>query len=103
VATILFVPGSVLTIGSGFAFARATSSALTGTLLAFLSVFIGATSGSLLAFLLARYLFRDAVVAYLGKQTGEKGFARYWNAIDAAMQSQGLKVRSLALFASLLR
>jgi membrane protein DedA with SNARE-associated domain len=62
VATICFVPGSVLTIGIGYAFGKAFSSTLTGVLLASIAVFFGASLGSICCLLLGRYLFREPVL-----------------------------------------
>ena len=61
-ATILFVPGSILTLGTGYAFGSASNSTAVGVALASISVFIGASLGSICSFLLGRYLFRDCVV-----------------------------------------
>jgi uncharacterized membrane protein YdjX (TVP38/TMEM64 family) len=85
VATILFVPGSILTLGTGYAFGRAfadntafgvllastvsTISLLVSVLGHIIStfslnqaVFIGACLGSICSFILGRYLFRDFVL-----------------------------------------
>ena len=62
VATILFIPGAILTIGCGFAFRSAFDSTFKGVLFASTAVFIGAFIGSLCSFLLGRYLFRDFVL-----------------------------------------
>jgi uncharacterized membrane protein YdjX (TVP38/TMEM64 family) len=61
VATICFVPGSLLTIGTSFAFGKAFPSTWQATLLASSAVFVGASLGSISCFLLGRYLFRDSV------------------------------------------
>ena len=60
IATVCFVPGSLLTLGSGFVFGSAVGVGY-GVVLASLSVFVGATLGSIVAFLLGRYLMRDCV------------------------------------------
>jgi hypothetical protein len=60
VATVLFIPGSILTLGAGFVFANAFGLGV-GLLIAALSVFIGASLGAIVAFLLGRYLLRDWV------------------------------------------
>jgi hypothetical protein len=60
VATIVFIPGSILTLGAGFVFAEAFGLG-GGLLVATLSVFIGANLGTILAFLFGRYLLRDWV------------------------------------------
>src|SRR5258708_6592791 len=54
VATVLLAPGSVLTIGAGFAF---------GLWKGFLAVSAGATLGASLAFLVARFIARDKIEA----------------------------------------
>jgi uncharacterized membrane protein YdjX (TVP38/TMEM64 family) len=51
-ATVLFVPGSILTLGSGVVF---------GVALGSIYMFIGATIGATLAFLIGRYLARGWV------------------------------------------
>ena len=61
-ATILFVPGAILTVGCGFAFRSAFDSTAKGVAVASVAVFIGAFVGSLGSFLLGRYLFRDCVL-----------------------------------------
>jgi uncharacterized membrane protein YdjX (TVP38/TMEM64 family) len=62
VATVCFVPGSVLTVGTGYAFGRAFDSTFLGVVLASAAVFIGASLGSLSCLLLGRYLFREPVM-----------------------------------------
>ena len=54
VATVLLVPGAMLTIGAGFAF---------GLWKGFLAVSAGATLGAALAFLVARFIARDKIEA----------------------------------------
>ena len=53
-ATVLLAPGSILTIGAGFAF---------GLWKGFLAVSAGSTLGAALAFLVARFIARDRVEA----------------------------------------
>jgi len=55
-ATVLFVPGSLLTIGAGF---------VAGVLWGTVAVSVGSTLGALAAFLVGRHLLRDAVEARL--------------------------------------
>ncbi|GMH62002.1 hypothetical protein TL16_g03388 [Triparma laevis f. inornata] len=98
VATILFVPGSLLTLGSGFSFAQAFGSPLLGTVAGSASVIMGASVGATLAFLLGRYIFRDEVTGWLEKENGKSGssnFRRYWKSIDRALGVQGLKIMFL--------
>ena len=67
-ATILFIPGSILTIGTGYAFHQAmqqqqySNAVILAVLGSSVAVFVGATSGSIICFLLGRYMFRDYVV-----------------------------------------
>jgi pyruvate/2-oxoglutarate dehydrogenase complex dihydrolipoamide dehydrogenase (E3) component/uncharacterized membrane protein YdjX (TVP38/TMEM64 family) len=76
VATVLFVPGSVLTLGAG---------ALFGVVLGSVCVSISATLGATAAFLVGRYLARDAIARKIQKH--EK-FA----AIDRAVADEGWKI-----------
>ncbi|HAB18768.1 MAG TPA: TVP38/TMEM64 family protein [Verrucomicrobiota bacterium] len=76
VATVLFVPGSVLTLGAGAVFGVALGSVV---------VSLGATLGATAAFLVGRYLTRDAVGRRIEKH--EK-FA----AIDQAVANEGWKI-----------
>lgn len=73
-STVIFVPGSALTIGSGTLFGLQTG---------FLVVFVGANLGALCSFLLARSFLRDKVAAWaavhpkfrsLDKAIGRQGF-----------------------------
>ena len=76
VATVLFVPGSVLTLGAGAAF---------GVALGSVYVSISATLGATAAFLVGRYLARDTIARKIEKH--EK-FA----AIDRAVADKGWKI-----------
>ena len=75
-ATVAFIPGSVLTLAAGAIFGLAK-----GTLF----VFIAATLGSSLAFLVSRYVARRLVER---KLAGHKKFA----SIDQAIGKQGFKI-----------
>ena len=79
VATVGFIPGSLLTLAAGAIFGLAK-----GTV----TVFFGATVGSALAFLVARYLARNAVERRIA---GHQRFA----AIDRAVAKEGLKIVTL--------
>ena len=75
VATILFIPGSILTVGTGYAFHQALqqeqqqqhqqsssdNTILLAVVCSSVAVFVGATFGSIICFLMGRYLFRDNV------------------------------------------
>jgi uncharacterized membrane protein YdjX (TVP38/TMEM64 family) len=76
IATVLLVPGSILTIGAGFAF---------GLWKGFLAVSAGATLGAALAFLVARFIARDRIEAMAKKNDK---FRR----IDSAIGKQGAKL-----------
>src|SRR5229473_3327587 len=76
VATVLFIPGSVLTLGAGAVF---------GVALGSVCVSISATLGATAAFLVGRYLARDAIARKIEKN--EK-FA----AIDHAVADEGWKI-----------
>ncbi len=76
VATVAFLPGSILTLGAGVLF---------GVFLGSFCVFIGATLGATAAFLVGRYVARDWVSK---KIEGNKKFA----AIDEAVGREGLKI-----------
>ena len=76
VATVLFVPGSVLTLGAGAVF---------GVALGSVCVSISATLGATAAFLVGRYLARDTIARKIEKN--EK-FAT----IDRAVADEGWKI-----------
>jgi uncharacterized membrane protein YdjX (TVP38/TMEM64 family) len=75
-ATILFIPGSVLTLGGGVLF---------GVVWGSFYVFIAATFGATFAFLIGRYLSRDWVSQKIDKYPKFK-------AIDLAVAKEGLKI-----------
>jgi uncharacterized membrane protein YdjX (TVP38/TMEM64 family) len=75
-ATLLFVPGSILTIGAGFVF---------GLFVGTLAVSLGSIIGAALAFLIARFFARRKIEAMT--QSNQK-FA----AIDGAVGEQGAKL-----------
>ena len=76
VATVFFIPGSVLTLGAGAVF---------GVVLGSVYVSISATLGATAAFLVGRYLARDAIARKIAKN--EK-FAT----IDRAVADEGWKI-----------
>lgn len=87
IATVLFIPGSILTLGAGFVFANAFGLGA-GVLLGTLSVFFGASAGGIIAFLLGRYLFRDWVIGLAKKYT-------IFEALDAALEEKGFRIMTL--------
>lgn len=76
IATVAFVPGSLLTLAAGALFGLVEGVAL---------VFVGAVVGSSSAFLISRHLARDRVARAV------RGDARF-DAIDSAIAEQGAKV-----------
>uniref|UniRef100_A0A7S1DCG4 VTT domain-containing protein n=1 Tax=Cyclophora tenuis TaxID=216820 RepID=A0A7S1DCG4_CYCTE len=87
VATILFVPGSILTLGSGFVFANAFGLG-PGVLIGSLSVFFGASSGAIVSFLLGRYLLREWVKGLTKKYA-------IFEALDVALEEKGFRIMAL--------
>ncbi|MEG4344264.1 TVP38/TMEM64 family protein [Microcoleus sp. A003_D6] len=75
-ATVLFVPGSVLTLGGG---------AIFGLWWGSVYVFAASTLGAVFAFAIGRYLCRDRVVKYM--ETYPK-----FKTLDRAVSQQGLKI-----------
>ena len=87
VATILFVPGSILTLGAGFVFANAFGLG-PGVLLGTGSVFIGASAGAIVSFLLGRFLLRDWVTGLTKKYA-------IFEALDNAFEEKGFRIMAL--------
>lgn len=75
-ATILFIPGSILTLGGGVLF---------GLFWGSIYVFIAATFGATFAFLIGRYLSRDWVCKQIAKYPK-------FQAIDRAVAREGWKI-----------
>jgi len=88
IATVFFVPGSILTFGVGFAIGSSVENKVNGVLLATTSVFIGASIGSICSFLLGRYLFRDCVMQLAFSYP-------IFQAIERALEGNGLKIMIL--------
>jgi len=76
IATVAFLPGSILTLGAGVVF---------GVFVGSIYVFIGATLGAIAAFLVGRYLARSWIDK---KIEGNQKFA----AIDKAVAHEGFKI-----------
>jgi uncharacterized membrane protein YdjX (TVP38/TMEM64 family) len=76
VATVAFIPGSVLTLGAGVVF---------GVVAGSIYVFIGASLGATAAFLLGRYLARDWVSKKIAANPK-------FQAIDHAIGREGFKI-----------
>jgi len=82
--TVCFIPGLLLTLGSGLVFGRALGIGL-GVLVGTISVFIGATVGAILSFLLGRFVFKDQAQKLFNK-------FKVLNAVDRAIEAQGFKL-----------
>jgi uncharacterized membrane protein YdjX (TVP38/TMEM64 family) len=79
IATILFVPGTILTLVAGAVF---------GLGVGFVTVSIGSTVGAACAFLIARYAARDTISAMARRN-------RRFDAIDRAIGEGGWKIVAL--------
>ena len=73
------MPGSILTLGAGWAFKLAYGSTGIAILVGSISVFIGAWIGSILAFFLGKYVLREK-----SERLAEK--YRVTKALDKAIQ-----------------
>jgi uncharacterized membrane protein YdjX (TVP38/TMEM64 family) len=87
VATVLFVPGSILTLGAGFVFASAFGLGV-GVLLATLAVFFGASAGAIASFLLGRFLLREWASGFAKKYA-------IFEALDNAFEENGFRIMTL--------
>ena len=76
VATVAFVPGSILTMAAGALFGLTTGVAL---------VFVAATIGSTLSFLIARYLLRGAIERRVSDNPR-------FRAVDRAIAANGRRI-----------
>ncbi|MGY8640899.1 MAG: TVP38/TMEM64 family protein [Verrucomicrobiales bacterium] len=83
ILTVFMIPGSVLTLGAGFAFGLGWGS---------LWAAIGANLGANLAFLIGRYFAREKIQE---KVTGNEKF----EAVDKAVESEGWKIVALTRLA----
>ncbi|KAL7517774.1 hypothetical protein ACHAWX_002662 [Stephanocyclus meneghinianus] len=84
-AAVAFVPGSILTLGSGFVYGKAFGLGC-GVAIATGLVFAGASCGAILSFLVGRYLLREWV--------GETLVDKYpvVGALDQALEQQGFQI-----------
>jgi uncharacterized membrane protein YdjX (TVP38/TMEM64 family) len=85
--TVLFIPGIILTFGSGYVFANAFGFGI-GLLMGTIVVFAGAGAGAIVSFLLGRFLLRDCVVGLSKK-------FKMFEALDKAMEEKGLRIMLL--------
>jgi len=87
IAAVLFIPGSILTLGSGFIFANALGLGW-GVVVGSAAVFLGASAGASAAFLLAKYILRDWT------QELTKSYVIF-EALDVALEENGFKIMLL--------
>lgn len=89
VATVLLIPGTILTLGAGFIFTSTHhGNQLVGTAIASAVVFIGASAGAVLAFLLARFILQDSASHLREKYQS-------FRAIDKVIEGNGFKITFL--------
>jgi uncharacterized membrane protein YdjX (TVP38/TMEM64 family) len=86
-ATVVFIPGSILTLGAGFVFSSAFGLG-PGVALGTLSVFLGASAGAIASFLLGRFLLRDWVSGWTKKYA-------IFEALDIALEEKGFRIMAL--------
>jgi len=79
IATVFFVPGTILTLGAGFLF---------GVVAGAITVSIGSTIGATAAFFVGRYIARDWVAAKVANSPK-------FEAIDEAVAREGWKIVGL--------
>lgn len=85
--TMLFIPGIILTFGSGYVFSNAFGLGI-GVLLGSIAVFVGASAGAILSFLLGRFLLRDCVSGLTRK-------FKLFEALDSVMEEKGFRIMVL--------
>ena len=89
VATIICVPGALLTIGAGFVFSASNEGSLVkGVSLGTFAVVLGSSLGALVAFLFARYLLYDRVRKLSQKYS-------IFEALDVALSEKGFRIMCL--------
>ena len=90
VTTILFIPGVLLTVGSGYVFAT-TFGFTYGIIIGSITYFVGACLGSIISFIVGRFLLRDCVQSTLLTKFS------ILNALDTTLEEprKGLRIMSL--------
>jgi len=92
--TMLFIPGIILTFGSGYVFSNAFGLGV-GVLMGVITVFVGASCGAVVSFFLGRFLLRDCVVGLTKK-------SKTFQALDKAMETKGLRIMLLLRFSPII-
>lgn len=85
IATVLFIPGIILTVATGYALYDVYSSVLLTIFVGSISVWLGSQIGSSIALYLGRYVFRESLETRKHKW-------KYFLAIDKAIEKQGRKI-----------
>jgi len=83
--TVLFIPGSILTLGAGFAFKQAYKSTWHALAVGSAAVWVGASVGAAIAMVLGRFVFKDWVTKKAEKYP-------LIDAINTAIETEGLKL-----------
>ena len=83
-ATIAFIPGTILTLGAGWAFQQAYQSTWIAILVGSTCVWVGAEIGSCIAFILGKFVLRELSEGLANKYKVTK-------ALDKAIKTEGLK------------
>lgn len=87
VGTVLFIPASVLTLGSAFIFSEAFGLGM-GVLITTIAVFVGSVLGSIVTFGIGRFLLQNWVRSKMHQYPK-------FNAITCALETKGLLVMTL--------
>ena len=88
VCELFFVPGSILTIGSGFALKQAYGSTWKAWSIGVIAVFVGAYISAIICMLLGRFVFRELAQKLANKYPMVE-------ALDKALETEGLKLMLL--------
>uniref|UniRef100_A0A7S3LKT8 VTT domain-containing protein n=1 Tax=Aplanochytrium stocchinoi TaxID=215587 RepID=A0A7S3LKT8_9STRA len=94
ISALILIPGIILTIASGAAFAMALGLGV-GTAVAGLSVWLGALVATIVSFYATRYLFRDHVRSFIEDRNRLK-------AIDMAVRIKGQRIIMLLRFSPII-
>ena len=88
IATVFFIPGSILTVGAGYAFNVAYGSIWKAVLIGGAAVWVGATIGASISMILGRFVLRDWLNTKKDKYPTIK-------AVQKAIETEGLKLMIL--------
>ncbi|CAJ1953677.1 unnamed protein product [Cylindrotheca closterium] len=87
IGVVLFFPGTVLVLGSGFIFSHVYGFGIGVAVAIFVSI-VGASTGSIISFWLGRYLFRDCLAPSVQKY-------KLLKVLDKAMDQHGFRIMAL--------